>query len=44
MTAAIEYNKNYYSDGNLKPEENLLFSIKIIPFGKINSPSLNKTK
>ncbi len=44
MTAAIEYNKNYYSDGNLKPEENLLFSIKIIPFGKINSPSLNKAK
>ena len=42
MTAAIEYNKNYYSDEGLKPEENILFSIKIIPFGKINSPSLTK--
>ena len=40
LTAAIEYNKSYYSDGSLKPEENILFSIKIIPFGKINSPSL----
>ena len=42
LTAAIEYNKSYYSDGSFKPEENILFSIKIIPFGKINSPSLNK--
>tara|TARA_B100000579_G_scaffold428852_1_gene439701 strand:- start:1425 stop:3797 length:2373 start_codon:yes stop_codon:yes gene_type:complete len=42
LTAAIEYNKNYYTSGDdLKPEENFLFSIKIIPFGKISSPSLN---
>ena len=27
LTAAIEYNKNYYSDGTLKPDENILFSI-----------------
>ena len=42
LTAAIEYSKNYYTDGSLKPDENILFSIKIIPFGKINSPSLAK--
>ncbi len=42
LTAALEYNKNYYTDGDLKPEENILFSIKIIPFGKINSPAINK--
>ena len=42
LTAALEYNKNYYTDGDLKPEENLLFSIKIIPFGKITSPNINK--
>ncbi len=42
LTAALEYNKNYYTDGDLKPEENLLFSIKIIPFGKITSPYINK--
>jgi len=40
LTAALEYNKSYYTDGDLKPEENLLFSIKIIPFGKINSPPI----
>ena len=40
LTAAIEYNKSYYVDRDLRPEENLLFSIKIIPFGKISSPSL----
>ena len=43
LTAAIEYNKTYYTSGDdLKPEENILFSIKIIPFGKISSPGLNK--
>ncbi len=42
LTAAIEYNKSYYSSGDdLKPEENILFSIKIIPFGKISSPGVN---
>ena len=40
LTAAIEYNKSYYTDGDLKPEENIFFSIKIIPFGKISSPAL----
>ncbi len=42
LTAAIEYNKSNYTDGSLKPEENILFSIKIIPFGKIISPSIIK--
>ena len=42
LTAAIEYNKSYYTDGDLKPEENILFSIRIIPFGKISSPTLTK--
>jgi len=42
LTAALEYNKNYYKDNDLEPEENILFSIKIIPFGKISSPSITK--
>ena len=42
LTAAIEYNKNYYSDGSLKPEENISFQITFVPFGSINSPSVNK--
>ena len=40
LTAAIEYNKSYYADRDLKPDENILFSIKIIPFGKVSSSAL----
>ena len=42
LAAAIEYDKQYYSDESLKPEENILFSIKIIPFGNIKTPSITK--
>ena len=44
LAAAIEYDKQYYSDESLKPEENILFSIKIIPFGNIKTPSITKSK
>ena len=40
LTAAIEYNKDYYSDQDLKPSENLFFKISILPFGGFNSPNL----
>ena len=40
LTAGIEYNKEYYSDKDLKPSENLFFKISIIPFGGFNSPNL----
>ena len=42
LAAAIEYNKEYYNDNDLKPEEQLLFTITIMPFGKVGSPKLNK--
>ncbi len=42
LTAAVEYNKSYYSDGDIKPEESLMFSIRIVPFGKITSPAVYK--
>ena len=38
LTAAIEYKKDYYEDGDLKPEEQLFFSLTIIPFGKTSTP------
>ncbi len=41
LRAALEYNKQFYSDADLKPEEELFFSITIIPFSKINSTNLN---
>ena len=40
LTAAIEYNKNYYNDRDLKPEENIFFKLTIIPFGETSSPNL----
>ena len=41
LVAAIEYNKNYYSDGDLKPSEELFFSITIVPFVTLNTPGVN---
>ena len=31
LTAGVKYNKTYYSDGDLKPTENLLFTITLFP-------------
>ena len=42
LVASLEYNKDYYSDVGLKPEEQLFFSITIMPFGKINSPGFKR--
>ena len=33
LTAGIKYNKNYYEDRDLKPSENLFFSLTLIPIG-----------
>ena len=35
-----KYNKEYYSDKDLRPSENLFFKISILPFGGFNSPNL----
>ena len=35
LLALFEYDKKFYSDGNLTPTENLLFIIKFIPFAEI---------
>tara|TARA_B110001452_G_scaffold250042_1_gene237990 strand:- start:151 stop:2541 length:2391 start_codon:yes stop_codon:yes gene_type:complete len=40
LTAAIEYNKNYYSDKDLRPDENIFLKLTIIPFGQTSSPNL----
>ena len=39
--ASIEYNKDYYSDRDLKPNEEIFFKLSIVPFTNINSPKLN---
>ena len=40
LKAAIEYNKSFYNDSDVKPEEELLFTITIVPFTKISSTNV----
>ena len=40
LEAAIEYNKDYYSFGDIKPEEKLFFKITIVPFGEAKGPNI----
>jgi len=42
LKAAVEYKKSYYEDGDLKPEEQIYFSLTVIPFGTVNTPGINK--
>ena len=42
LTASVKYNKDYYSDKDLKPNEEIFFTISIVPFSSINSPSKRK--
>jgi LPS-assembly protein len=42
LVAGIEYNKNYYEDRDIKPSEEIYFSLTITPFTSINSPNINK--
>jgi len=42
LIASIQYNKDYYTDGDLKPEEQLFFTITIVPFSSANTPNINK--
>ena len=41
LKAAIEYNKSFYNDSDVKPEEELLFTITIVPFTKISSTNVS---
>jgi LPS-assembly protein len=42
LVAGIEYNKAYYSTTTIKPEEQIFFSLTIIPFGKATTPDVRK--
>jgi len=39
LIAAVEYNKDYYSDRDVKPTEELFFSLTIVPFSTFASPN-----
>ena len=40
LVAAIEYNRNYYQDRELKPSEEVFFKLTITPFSSISSPNM----
>ena len=40
LAASVEYNKEYYTDRDLKPSENIFLKLTIIPFGETSSPNL----
>ena len=40
LTASIQYNKDYYSDKELSPNEEIFFSISIVPLATLNTPSV----
>ena len=42
LIAAIEYNKDYYTDRSLVPEESIFFKLTIIPFGQTSTPNLKQ--
>ena len=42
LAASIEYNKDYYNDRDIRPEENIFFKLTIIPFGEASSPNLKQ--
>ena len=42
LVAAVEYNKDYYSDNDLKPSESIYFKLTIIPLGGTSSPNFYK--
>ena len=40
LVASIKYNKSYYEDNDIKPSEEIFFSLTITPFATINTPTL----
>ena len=42
LAASIEYNKDFYSDRDVKPDESIFFKLTIIPLGESSSPNFKK--
>ncbi len=42
LSIDFNYNKSFYRDGNLEPNESLSFLIKIIPFTELGVPNLGR--
>ncbi len=42
LRAGLVYRREFYNDSELEPENSLMFKITLVPFGNINSPSLQQ--
>ena len=42
LKAGIAYRREFYTDRDVEPTNQLMFTISIIPFGGVSSPSLSK--
>ena len=42
LKAGIAYRREFYTDRDIEPANTLMFTISIIPFAQINSPSLSR--
>jgi LPS-assembly protein len=42
LRAGLVYRREFYNDSELEAENSLMFNITLIPFGKFNSPKINK--
>ena len=42
LAASIEYNKDFYNDRDVKPDESIFFKLTIIPLGESSSPNFKK--
>ena len=41
LRAGLVYRREFYNDSELEPEDSLMFKLTLIPFGNLDSPSLN---
>ena len=42
LKAGIAYRREFYTDRDIEPNNSLMFTITIVPFGKVNSPTIGK--
>ena len=42
LKAGIAYRREFYTDRDVEPANTLMFTISIIPFAEINTPSLSR--
>ncbi len=42
LRAGLVFRREFYNDSELEPENSLMFKITLVPFGSIDSPSINQ--